>query len=79
MKWRFTAVLAALAIVLGASPARAQQQTGEIFGKVTDQSGAVLPGVTVTLTGPRSCSRRRPSRRKRASFQFPRLKSAPIA
>ena len=52
MKWRFTAVLAALAIVLCGSPARAQQQTGEIFGKVTDQSGAVLPGVTVTLTGP---------------------------
>ena len=52
MKWRFTAVLAALAIVLGAAPARGQQQTGEIFGKVTDQSGAVLPGVTVTVTSP---------------------------
>ncbi len=52
MKWRFTAVLAALAIALCGSPALAQQQTGEIFGKVTDQSGAVLPGVTVTLTGP---------------------------
>ena len=31
---------------------RPESQTGEIFGKATDQSGAVLPGVTVTLTGP---------------------------
>jgi hypothetical protein len=30
----------------------AQQQTGEIFGRVTDKSGAVLPGVTVSVQGP---------------------------
>ena len=28
------------------------QATGSIFGKVTDESGGVLPGVTVTVTGP---------------------------
>jgi hypothetical protein len=28
------------------------QAIGSIFGKVTDDSGAVLPGVTVTVTGP---------------------------
>jgi Carboxypeptidase regulatory-like domain len=28
------------------------QAIGSIFGKVTDESGAVLPGVTVTVTGP---------------------------
>ena len=28
------------------------QAIGSIFGKVTDGSGAVLPGVTVTVTGP---------------------------
>src|SRR3954465_2169111 len=50
MKRRLTAIVAALALIAIAAPARAQQQTGEIFGKVTDQSGAVLPGVTVTLT-----------------------------
>ena len=33
--------------------AAAQTQTGTVEGKVTDQQGAVLPGVTVTLTGPR--------------------------
>ena len=29
-----------------------QVQNGEIFGKVTDTSGAVLPGVTVTIDSP---------------------------
>jgi hypothetical protein len=33
--------------------AAAQTQTGTVEGKVTDQQGAVLPGVNVTLTGPR--------------------------
>ena len=50
MRVRFTAVIAALALLLGASSARAQSPTGEIFGKVTDESGGVLPGVVVTLT-----------------------------
>ncbi len=39
-----------LAVALSA-PAWAQQSTGEVFGKVTDGTGAVLPGVTVTLSG----------------------------
>jgi hypothetical protein len=41
-----------LALVLGISalPAGAQVSTGEIFGKVTDNTGAVLPGVSVTIT-----------------------------
>src|SRR6188474_3944865 len=30
----------------------AAQSTGSIIGQVTDQSGAVLPGVTVTATSP---------------------------
>src|SRR5258708_3955567 len=48
--------LAALAIVFafGLAPAAAQtgQMFGELVGKVTDDQGGVLPGVTVTLTGP---------------------------
>jgi hypothetical protein len=43
-------VLVCLALVL-AVPAWAQVSTGEIFGKVTDGTGAVLPGATVTLSG----------------------------
>jgi len=37
--------------VLTTVPAWAQRTTGEIIGKVTDDSGAILPGVTVTLRG----------------------------
>ena len=52
----FYRVLAALAIVsaLGIAPAAAQtgQTFGELVGKITDDQGGALPGVTVTLTGP---------------------------
>lgn len=48
--------LAALAIVtaFGIVPAAAQtgQTFGELVGKVTDDQGGALPGVTVTLSGP---------------------------
>ncbi len=42
-----------LALVLGGLPARAlAQQTGTLTGVVRDQQGAVLPGVSVTVSGP---------------------------
>ena len=48
----FRAVLLAAGILAAwAAPAHAQA-IGSIFGKVTDASGGVLPGVTVTVTGP---------------------------
>jgi carboxypeptidase family protein/TonB-dependent receptor-like protein len=40
-----------LVLALFAIPAHAQRTTGEIIGKVTDESSAVLPGVTVTIRG----------------------------
>src|SRR5262245_13724793 len=43
--------LALVLLVAVTAPAWAQRTTGEIIGKVTDESGAVLPGVTVTLRG----------------------------
>jgi hypothetical protein len=46
------AVCLSAALVLATVPSAAQVQTGEIFGKVTDSTGAVLPGVTVTLESP---------------------------
>src|SRR5262244_3913202 len=37
-------------LLLAAMPARAQLATAELNGRVTDDSGAVLPGATVTVT-----------------------------
>jgi hypothetical protein len=49
MKVRLFAFLACFALLTGAASA---QTTGEIYGKVTDKSGAVVPGAVVTLTSP---------------------------
>jgi hypothetical protein len=73
MRFRFTALLAALAIVLSVSSAWAQSQTGDIFGKVTDTTGATLPGVTVTLSGPSLLQPQTAISSETGSFQFPRL------
>jgi len=72
---RVRAIVLALAAVLAVSgPASAQgQQTGEIFGKVTDQSGAALPGVTVTLTAPTLLQPETAVTSETGTYQFPRL------
>ena len=46
---RISALLVAFALAL-TGLASAQERFGNITGKVTDQTGAVLPGVTVTVT-----------------------------
>ncbi len=46
-------VMVSVAMMLGAGWASAQVQTGSIAGSVSDSSGALLPGVSVTLTGER--------------------------
>ena len=43
-------LIAAALLLAGAASAHAQGM-GSIFGKVTDSSGGVMPGVTVTVTG----------------------------
>lgn len=50
MRGRFLALLSAFALLVTSS-ALAQINTGQISGRATDASGAVLPGVVVTLTG----------------------------
>src|SRR5688500_16813472 len=47
---RFIAPVVLLALLFAPS-AWAQQQTGRIDGVVSDATGAVVPGVTVLLTG----------------------------
>ncbi|MFN7963078.1 MAG: TonB-dependent receptor [Thermoanaerobaculia bacterium] len=50
-QWRKALALAALALLIGAGSAFAQLQTGNLYGKVQDNQGQPLPGVTVTLSG----------------------------
>jgi hypothetical protein len=52
MTLRKTLVASTLMLLLGSTFAAAQQQTGEIYGRAADTSGAVLPGATVTVSGP---------------------------
>src|SRR5215510_11453381 len=66
-------VLTLVAFVATSAIASAQSQTGEIFGKATDASGGVLPGVTVTLTGPVLLQPLTAVTSETGSYQFPRL------
>jgi hypothetical protein len=71
---RFKAVVLALVALFATSAlASAQSQTGEIFGKVTDSSGAVLPGVTITLSGPSLLQPQTAVTSATGTYQFPRV------
>ncbi len=52
MRFR-TTFLASLLVLAGmVGTGMAQQQTGAIVGRIADNTGAVLPGATVTISGP---------------------------
>ena len=46
----FRSLLTGVVAVFFATSAFAQLSTAQLSGRVTDESGAVLPGVTVTVT-----------------------------
>ena len=48
----FRVMMCATVLTVLMTGAASAQATGSIFGKVTDASGGVLPGVTVTVSGP---------------------------
>ena len=59
MKVRIARLVAYAVLALGlagVSPAAAQVFTGRIDATVTDSTGAVLPGVTVDITGPQNAT-----------------------
>jgi Carboxypeptidase regulatory-like domain/TonB-dependent Receptor Plug Domain len=73
MKVRLTAMLAVVALLAGVIPALAQIQTGEITGRVSDDTGAILPGATVTLTSPALIQPQTATSSETGSFRFPQI------
>jgi hypothetical protein len=72
-------VFAALAMVVafGLAPAAAQtgQMFGELVGKVSDDQGGVLPGVTVTLSGPNAMGAPTAVTNEQGRYRFPAVNS----
>jgi len=66
-------VAVALLFFVSIIPAFAQTQTGEIFGKVTDRTGAVLPGATVTISGNALIQPQSTGVSSGGSYRFPNL------
>ncbi|MEW5982642.1 MAG: TonB-dependent receptor [Acidobacteriota bacterium] len=65
-------VLIAILLVVASAAAGFAQQTGDIRGRVSDNTGAVLPGATVTLTTPTG-TQQTAITSDTGTFVFPRL------
>ena len=70
---RFRGLLALLVVMLLASAAYAQEQTGSIVGVVKDAQGGVLPGVTVEARSPSVVGVSTAITDERGNFRFPAL------
>ena len=70
---RRIALSVCLVLLTSAIPAMAQVSTGEVFGKVTDGTGAVMPGVTVTLSGPALIQPQITVTVESGAYRFPRI------
>jgi hypothetical protein len=67
------AIWLAAVLVCAISTSAWAQQTGEIFGRVVDKSGAVLPGATVTVSGPALIQPRVVTTSETGSYRVPEL------
>jgi hypothetical protein len=72
MRLRVTFLAALVCLLLG-SRATFAQQTGEIYGKVTDSSGAVLPGASVTISGGPLLQPLTAATSESGTYRFPQL------
>jgi hypothetical protein len=74
---RFLSVLAFLACALGPASVLAQtgQNFGELVGKVVDDQGGLLPGVTVSLKGPALMGTSTAVTNERGLYRFPAVPS----
>jgi len=70
---RRAGLLVCLVVFGGVMPATAQVSMGEVFGKITDSTGAVLPGVTVTLSGPALIQPQTTVSVESGAYRFPRI------
>jgi hypothetical protein len=70
---RCVAVVVCMAALGHAATALAQVSTGQIFGKVTDSSGGVLPGVAVTIASPALIQPQTAVTSESGGYQFPRI------
>ena len=74
---RHLRIACALALLLCLNATAASAQTAEVNGKVTDASGAVLPGVTVTLTQTETGFTRTVVTEGSGSYVMPNLPTGP--
>lgn len=66
-------VLVGLLLFAGAPPASAQGTTGSINGTISDNTGAVLPGVAVTVSGPAIMGVQTAVTNDQGQYRFPAL------
>ncbi len=76
-------IVLSMAVLALASPVPAFAQTGQMFGelvgKVTDDQGGLLPGVTVTLSGPAVMGTQTAVTNERGAYRFPGVNSGTYA
>lgn len=65
--------LAVAAVLIAGTAATSSAQTQEIFGKVTDATGGVLPGTTVTLTSPSLITAQTTVTVETGAYRFPNI------
>src|SRR5262245_65218258 len=66
-------IIASLLLIAVAHGATAQRTTGAIIGTVADESGAVLPGVTVELQGAGAAGSPTTTTSPTGAYRFPAL------
>jgi hypothetical protein len=62
-----------LLLVVSAVPAMAQRTTSSLVGTIQDESGSVLPGVTVSVKGPTVVGTQTATTNERGFYRFPAL------
>ncbi len=73
MRAKTFCVLAAVLLALAPAVFSQSRETGAIAGTVTDQQGEILPGVTVTVSGPNLMGTRTFVTDRQGNYRFPAL------